>query len=71
MFNKCRKCRRKKVFDKKKLKESIYMMKELRGCANEMITNPKTTDVDREGYGKWVEVYSTAIDAMEEILFDL
>lgn len=72
MWNKCRNCRRgRRVFKKEELKESIKMIKELRMAVNQQITNPENSSKYRESLEKIEKNYDTAIDAMNEILFDL
>lgn len=65
------KAKRGHLFTREKLLKSIEMLKSMRQSCDQQASEPGTYSKVKERYKEQAEIYTTAIEAMETILYDL
>ena len=65
------KAKRGHFFTREKLLKSIEQLKDMRNCCDNKATDPKLYSEVKQRYREQAEIYTTAIEAMEMILYDL
>ena len=65
------KAKRGHLFTREKLLKSIERLKDMRNCCDNKATDPELHSEVKQRYREQAEIYTTAIEAMETILYDL